>query len=547
MKKLVALVLAAILALSSACALAEDKIVVRIMREAQNIWFPEGEDLDHNALIEYVEDKLGIDFVTEWTADSGAYAQQINMKIASDDLPDMFYATTAQMSRLYEYGMIQPIGQYFEEYLSEDALKRLNYGNGSFLAGCTFDGEIYGFPCPDDFRGDMPFLFVRQDWLDNLGLSYDINNFTLDDLLEMCEAFTNGDPDGDGENNTYAMEFDALSSSGITGFGLAHALGLQTNIWVENTEGKLEYTDIREENKAYLKLLQTLYQKGYIPSEYISMSYWSQGTTELAKSKCGIFTGYFWSGLGAPEIACQTDPNIKFTVFPIPRNPDGEYRLQSGIKNSKFLVVNANYEHPEAAVRYMALWQDMWSGNGEDAEFYHSLNGNEYAKAEEDFKYYVPFFWGGVFSNQEISDAIVAAIELGSDEVIKNDHHAYKEYQHVMNYLNHVVDEKGEIDWYGFAQYYNFCESGVISHKLYGGVDGEYVIDLTSAIALPEELASIKSLLNDLRYEYYNKIIMGADLDATFAEYVSQWHAIGGDQVAAYYNEWYAVNGAKFK
>ena len=67
----------------------------------------------------------------------------------------------------------------------------------------------------------------------------------------------------------------------------------------------------------------------------------------------------------------------------------------------------------------MALWQDMWSGNGEDAEFYHSLNGNEYAKAEEDFKYYVPFFWGGVFSNQEISDAIVAAIELGSDEVIK--------------------------------------------------------------------------------------------------------------------------------
>ena len=77
-----------------------------------------------------------------------------------------------------------------------------------------------------------------------------------------------------------------------------------------------------------------------------------------------------------------------------------------------------------------------------------------------------------------------------------------------MNYLNNVVDEKGEIDWYGFAQYYNFCESGVISHKLYGGVDGEYVIDLTSAIALPEELASIKSLLNDLRYEYYNKIIM---------------------------------------
>ena len=144
------------------------------------------------------------------------------------------------------------------------------------------------------------------------------------------------------------------------------------------------------------------------------MNYWSEGTTELSNSKCGIFTGYFWSGLGAPEIAAQADSNIKGTVFPIPRNPDGEYKLQSGIKNSKYLVVNANYEHPELAVEYMALWQDMWTGSGEPAKTYHGLNGDAYAKAEEDFKYYVPFFWGGVFSNQEIANAIRAAGELGA-------------------------------------------------------------------------------------------------------------------------------------
>lgn len=174
MKKTLAFLMAALLVLTSVSAFAETTpITVKIMREAQNIWFPDGEDLDNNALMTYVEDKLGIDFVTAWTADSGAYAQQINMKIVSNELPDMFYATTDQMRTLYEYGMIQPIGQYFEEYLSEDALHRLNFANGTFLVGSTFDGQVYGFPCPDDFRGDMPFLFVRQDWLDNLGLKYD--------------------------------------------------------------------------------------------------------------------------------------------------------------------------------------------------------------------------------------------------------------------------------------------------------------------------------------------------------------------------------------
>ena len=64
---------------------------------------------------------------------------------------------------------------------------------------------------------------------------------------------------------------------------------------------------------------------------------------------------------------------------------------------------------------------------------------------------------------------------------------------------------------------------------------------------MDQDYAGIKSLLNDLHKEFYNKIIMGADLESTFAEYCEQWVATGGEDLAEYYNEWYAANGAQFK
>ena len=187
MKRLLTMILA--ICLVCACfgvaAVAEEPIKIRIMREEQGTWYPEGEDMNDNILMDFVEEKLNVDFVTDWSADKGAYSSTINMLIASNDLPDMFYADAGQMQTLYEYGMIQPIGQYFEEYMSEDAMKEITWNNNAFLVGCTFDGEVYGFPCTDDFMGEMPMLYVRQDWLDNLGLEFDINNFTLDDFLAM--------------------------------------------------------------------------------------------------------------------------------------------------------------------------------------------------------------------------------------------------------------------------------------------------------------------------------------------------------------------------
>jgi|GEM_PF-7096022 len=547
MKRLLTLVMAICLVCTSFCmaAAAEENVIpIRIMREEQATWYPEGEDMDNNILIDFAEETMNVDFQTAWSADSGAYATTINMLIASNDLPDMFYANAGQMQTLYEYGMIQPIGQYFEEYCSVEALSELSYNHNAFLIGCTFDGQQYGFPFTNDFMGDMPMLFIRQDWLDNLGPQFDPDNFTLDDFMTICEAFTYGDPDGNGVDDTYAFGFHGDSVNDIQLLALAHALGVQTNMWIEGDDGQLAYTGTQEAMKPLLSLLQEMYAKGYIPEDYVSTSYWTEGTADLAAGKYGIFTGYFWSGLGAPQTAFKSNPDIEFSVYPCPRDPNGAYHLQTNITCSQYLVVNSSFEHPELAVEYMQLWYDLW--RGDYAEFYHGLNATDYIDAQEDFKYYVPFWWDPPLKNLAISNKLVDTLATGDETEIRKDAEAYKMLKPIREYL--AGNTESDDYYYGFAQSYNFLYCDQLVETLYGGNDAsKYITNLAESIPVDSDMAGIKSLLSDLHMEYYNKIIMGADLDSTFAEYCEQWVATGGEELAAYFNAWYEANGAQFQ
>ena len=50
-------------------------------------------------------------------------------------------------------------------------------------------------------------MFIRQDWLDNLGLKMPT---TIEELKEVARAFTEDDPDGNGQNDTYGLAVDGV-------------------------------------------------------------------------------------------------------------------------------------------------------------------------------------------------------------------------------------------------------------------------------------------------------------------------------------------------
>src|SRR6185436_7991830 len=74
----------------------------------------------------------------------------------------------------------------------------------------TADGHLYGLQEPAlPPNPKRSGLLIRQDWLDKLGLKAPT---TLDEFFEVAEAFTEKDPDGNGQNDTFG--FGAYISAG---------------------------------------------------------------------------------------------------------------------------------------------------------------------------------------------------------------------------------------------------------------------------------------------------------------------------------------------
>lgn len=66
------------------------------------------------------------------------------------------------------------------------------------MSNYAIDGRLYGLPLERGLSRDA--LTYRYDWLQNLGLE---EPKTVEDLVNMFLAFTNDDPDGNGEDDTY--------------------------------------------------------------------------------------------------------------------------------------------------------------------------------------------------------------------------------------------------------------------------------------------------------------------------------------------------------
>ena len=154
------------------------------------------------------------------------YFDKIGLDIISGDLPDVFCCTPTQLVELVKNDRIADLTTVFEEYAS-DRTKTIVAADPIGFDSGKFDGKLYGISqLHFGYISSIVQIYVRQDWLDNLGLSAPT---TYDELYEVCRAFTYDDPDGNGIDDTYGFalykKFDYLNQF-FNGF---HAY---PNIWM---------------------------------------------------------------------------------------------------------------------------------------------------------------------------------------------------------------------------------------------------------------------------------------------------------------------------
>ena len=105
-------------------------------------------------------------------------------------------------------------------HLTPEELCRIG---GDELMDCITndDGEIMAIPAPNLTAGGVNEMWIRQDWLDALGLEAPR---TWDELAQVANAFVTEDPDGNGEDDTIGIlgpgNADHMNAVGGNQFGL---------------------------------------------------------------------------------------------------------------------------------------------------------------------------------------------------------------------------------------------------------------------------------------------------------------------------------------
>ncbi len=172
-----------------------------------------------------VKEKLGIDWkIVMLPSTLGDQDTKINAAAAANNLPDLFQVNRDAWVKLARAGLLAPVDKMLPLM---PVRTKTHYNDPVANKIVTLNKVMYGLPEP----GQLPMtdgFVVRKDWLDKLGLQ---PPKTMDEFLAVAKAFTEKDPDGNGQNDTYG--FGAyIESAGLN----SAALGLRFE-WIYGAYG----------------------------------------------------------------------------------------------------------------------------------------------------------------------------------------------------------------------------------------------------------------------------------------------------------------------
>jgi putative aldouronate transport system substrate-binding protein len=245
-------------------------------------------DADHPQVSAYAE-QFGLVFESPQVPWNGGtdYLQQLRLRIAAGDLPDVFLPWGGIEAELIENGAVADLTELVQEEMP------VYYDNvpdevWDYVKSLSPDGEsIYFLPAVTFTPlGAM----IRGDWLDRLGLDVPT---TTDEYVAVLEAFRDEDANGNGDPN------DELPTSGREGgrwmdhlfapFGVAMTEGYpQWAIY----DGELQYSGVQPEMKAAVEWIRGLYADGLLDPE----TFINTGSVWSAKVR-GNLTGNYYHGL----------------------------------------------------------------------------------------------------------------------------------------------------------------------------------------------------------------------------------------------------------
>ena len=149
---------------------------------------PDGDSVDNNQYTRYLLDNYNIKVVCDWTAGSAAdFQQKVSLAIASDSLPDAVLAPNRNyLVQAARAGELADLSTVTNDYASKQVKEIMETTDGRAFTNATVDGVFCSLPNITVDTDGVYVYFIRQDWLDQLGLEVPK---TVDDLGKAAKAF----------------------------------------------------------------------------------------------------------------------------------------------------------------------------------------------------------------------------------------------------------------------------------------------------------------------------------------------------------------------
>ena len=499
-----------------------------------NAKLPDGMAYDDNPYIDFLKEDLNIEVVYDWVASSTDFEEKMNLCIGSNTVPELMNVNATQYRALLKYDMIQPLDKYFDDYAS-DALKSYVKSGGEELQKCITneDGELMAIPAPAITAGGINEMWIRQDWLDKLGLEAPR---TWDEMVKVAEAFVTQDPDGNGEDDTIGIlgpgNSNHINDIGDNQFGLDPlfcSFQSYPQYWLQDEDGTVKYGSIQPETRTALEKIQKLYTDKLIDPEMLVRSNCQE---TLLSGKVGIFFGPWWSGYTFADatLAGEADWRAYFT----PLSEDGNYYTHMPDPTSKYVVVSKSCKNPEAAfkmISYLVANEQHWTDDGitssdmSCADFYPLWNG--YDNADE------------IEVSTETLEKYLAG-EITMDDVDFSQHKLLKRDMEAVKELKKEPYDDFSLDKWNLDSDLAKTNLPRLVSLLVGGapyVNDKYIPVYNAYSGQTETMQAKWANLKKMEEETFAKIIMGKADISEFDTFVKNWKSQGGDQILKEIND----------
>jgi putative aldouronate transport system substrate-binding protein len=493
--------------------------------------FPAGQDYKSNIWLTEYKTDLGINAKYIWEAAGlEQYETKLNMHIASNELPDIIYCTNqGQMQSLVDAGYVQDLTDLFDKYMSPLSKQGFQIDNGAALKQTSIEGKLWALPRGPVVMNNLEYTYIRQDWMDNLGLSAPK---TTEDLMAIMEAFAKNDPDKNSKADTYGL---VISNEVYENYmeirGFANSFGAYPTSWILK-DGKLAYGSVQPEMKTALAALAKLYADGCIDKEFVAKKAIDSSSDAVA-GKGGVCFGQFWLiTWPLPDTNKNNgDNSMKFwKPYPIldTATPTTLHGTMGQQRVTDMYMVRKGFEHPEALFKLYNHYEDRLYGDKYNKDKYHS----EASTGNSIFMLSPVITTGAGNVNVAQNLAVTKAIDTKDESVLVTPEQQGT-YKTVKEYVdgNHDSNHKTQsLMFYGADSTFGM-ENAAVTAK-------NFTVDQFYGADTPE-MQRRMSVLRGQEQQMILDIITGNKPVDYFDEWAKSWFNLGGETITFEVNQWY--------